>query len=137
MPGIDTFMDRIARIIHNKSTGKIWFSKLDLNYAFGQMKLSKETADQCIFSILGGEMTGQWKMKRGFYGFCDIPNLLQQQIESCLQGINNAFPFLDDVLIVSKGDKEQHKEAVKLVVSKMAERGFSIAKKVRINSSRS
>ena len=37
----------------NKGEGEIWMSKIDLDYAYGQAKLSKEAAKQGFFWLIG------------------------------------------------------------------------------------
>ena len=116
MPNVDVYMDRVARIINEKSDGPVWFSKMDLNYAFGQLKLHPSTTKQCVFNIQGGKMSGQWAMTRGFYGLCDIPNILQDRTDKALNMQENAFPFLDDILITSEGSLTNHLSIVRQII---------------------
>ena len=69
----------------NKGNGDIWMSKIDLDYAYGQAKLSKEAARHCVFSIIGGEFTGHYRFEKGFYGLSDIPTVFQEHIDSVLE----------------------------------------------------
>ena len=55
MPNIEDLMDRIAELISAKKPGKIWFSSIDLRYAYGQLQLSLKTAEQCNFALVGAE----------------------------------------------------------------------------------
>ena len=47
-----------AKITQNN--GQIWMSKIDLDYAYGQAKLSAEASRHCVFSIIGGDSTGHY-----------------------------------------------------------------------------
>ncbi len=58
MPNIDDLVDRLAEIIKSTIPGRVRFSKIDLRYAYGQLKLARETARQCSFSVSGGSATG-------------------------------------------------------------------------------
>ena len=55
-------------------------SKIELDYAYGQAKLSAAAARHCVFSIIGGEFTGHYRFKKSFYGLADIPTVFQEHI---------------------------------------------------------
>ena len=63
MPNIEDLMDRIAELISAKKPGKIWFSSMDLRYAYGQLQLSLKTAEQCNFALVGGRATGTYRFR--------------------------------------------------------------------------
>ena len=48
MPNLEELISKISAEI-TKSNGDIWMSKNDLDYAYGQAKLSEEAAEHCIF----------------------------------------------------------------------------------------
>ena len=50
-----------------RSSGEIWMSKIDLDYAYGQAKLTAEAAKHCVFSRIGGDFTGHYRFKKGFH----------------------------------------------------------------------
>ena len=80
MPNMEELISKISAEI-TKSNGEIWMSKIDLNYAYGQAKLSKEAAKHCVFSVFGGDFTGNYRFKKGFYGLSDIPIVFQEHID--------------------------------------------------------
>ena len=53
LPSKGTIEEIISNILarNKKSDGKIWMSKIDLDYAYGQAKLSKEASKHCVQSI--------------------------------------------------------------------------------------
>ena len=51
-----------------KNNGDIWMSKIELEYAYGQTKLSIEASKYFVLSIIGGNFTGHYRFKNGFYG---------------------------------------------------------------------
>ena len=59
------------------SEGEIWMSKIDFDYVYGQAKLSREASKHCVFSIIAGELTGQYCFKKGSYGLSDIPTIFK------------------------------------------------------------
>ena len=68
-----------------KGDGAIWMSKIDLDYAYGQAKLSKEAAKHCVFSIIGGDFTGHYRFKKCIYGLSDIHTVFQEHIDAVLE----------------------------------------------------
>ena len=115
MPNIETLMNSISQIITNYKTepaDKIFFSTIDLKYAYSQLNLHPESAKHCNFNIVSGDMTGTYRFKTGFYGLTDMPAEFQKAMDYTLIGLKNIFCFLDDILIVSKGSEDDHFQLV-------------------------
>ena len=74
MPKMEKLIIKFSSKI-TESDGELWMSKIDLDYAYGQAKLSKEESKHCMFSIIGGDFTGHYRYKKGFYGLSDIPTV--------------------------------------------------------------
>ena len=106
MPNMEELISRKSRTIADGETYLICISKLDPDYAYGQMQLSKHAKDLCIFAITGGNFTRYYRFLKGFYGFADIPTIFQEKIDQTLESQHPA--WLDDILIVTKGTKEHH-----------------------------
>ena len=81
-------------------TAQLFISKIDLDYAYGQMKLSDETSRQCVFAITGGKFSGYYRFKKGFYELAKIPAILQEKIDRTLGYSTPA--WLDDILVVNQ-----------------------------------
>ena len=115
MPNIETLMDSISQIITNYKTepaDEIYFSTIDLKYAYSRLNLNPETAKHCNFNIVSGDMTGTYRFKTGFYGLTDMPSEFQKAMDYTLIGLKNTFYFLDDILILSKGSEDDHLQLV-------------------------
>ena len=54
MPNMEELISRISRKIADGPADEIWTSKLDLDYAYGQLLLSREARNLCIFAVTGG-----------------------------------------------------------------------------------
>ena len=100
MPNVDELIDGVSQIVTANTNGKLYFSVLDLKYAYSQLKLTAETAKQCNFNIIGGQATGTYRFLTGFYGLADMPAEFQKAMDSTLNHAENTFCFLDDILIV-------------------------------------
>ena len=83
MPNLFDLIDNAAVTISVLDENKIWFSSIDLKYAYSQIPLSNKASNQCNFKIVGGDVTGSYLCKTGFYGLGDMPNEFQR-IMDCL-----------------------------------------------------
>ena len=79
MPNMEELLNQISVEITKDRTKKLMMSKIDLDYAYGQMMLSEETSRQCVFAITGANFSGYYRFKKGFYGLADIPRIYQEK----------------------------------------------------------
>ena len=113
MPNVDELIDGVSQIVTENKKGTLYFSVLDLKYAYSQLKLAADTARQCNFNIVGGKATGTYRFLRGFYGLADMPAEFQKAMDRTINHAKNTFCFLDDIVIVSKGSEIEHGNLVK------------------------
>ena len=66
MPIMEELLNQISVEITKDRTKKLVISKIDLDYAYGQMMLSEETSRQCVFAITGGNFSATTDSKIGF-----------------------------------------------------------------------
>ena len=110
MPNLDNLLSTLAEIITQDVEGEVWFTSVDLKYAFGQVLLNPELAKHCNFAIIGGKASGIYRFTTGFYGLTVMPTEFQRIMEDILINLQNVFIFIDDILIVTKGTKEEHEK---------------------------
>ena len=68
MPNIDSLIDAISQHINDSKHGEnVYFSTIDLKYAYSQLNLHPDTARHCNFKIIRGDATGTYRFKTGFY----------------------------------------------------------------------
>ena len=127
MPNMEELISRISRKITEGTQGEIWISKLDLDYAYGQLKLSKRARNLCVFTVTGGKFTGYYRFVKGFYGLADIPTIFQEHIDRVLEHKHPA--WLDDIIIVTKGTREQHKNELEETFTKLETAGYRLSEK--------
>ena len=108
MPNMEELLNQISVEITRDRTKELMISKIDLDYAYGQMKLSKETSRQCVFAITGGKFSGYYRFKKGFYGLADIPTIFREKIDRTLKYSTPA--WLDDIIVVTRGDRKEHEK---------------------------
>ena len=85
MPYMEVLFTKISRKIADGPADELWISKFDLDYAYGQLILSRETRNFCIFAVTGGNFTGHYRFLEGFYGLADIPTIFQEKIDQTLE----------------------------------------------------
>ena len=66
MPNMEELLNKLSIEVTRVQNEPFWISKLDLEYAYGQLKLSEETIRQCDFSIAGGNVNGYYRLKKKF-----------------------------------------------------------------------
>ena len=64
MPNLENLMDMIAEKIDGKE-GEVWYSSVDMKYAYVQVPLDESTAKHCNFQIIGGKSTGTCRFVTG------------------------------------------------------------------------
>ena len=126
MPNLLELLDSAAQIITSDKVSDVWFTSLDLKFAFSQIPLSDEVSRQCNFNIVCGEQTGTYRFKTGFYGLTDKPKVFQKAMDNTFQGLSGVFCILDDNLIVSKGSVVDHNILVDKVFARLDEECFAL-----------
>ena len=101
MQSIQHLMDTISKEVRELQS-TLYFSKIDLKYAYSQILLYSDTQKHCNFNILGGKATGTYRLISGFYGLRDLQATFQKAIDFTLNNIKSAHTFLDDIIFITK-----------------------------------
>ena len=125
MPNMEELISRISRKIADGPADKIWISKFDLDYAYGQLTLSRAARYLCIFAVTGGNFTGYYRFLKGFYGLADIPTIVQEKTDQTLENKHPA--WLDDIIVVTKGSKEEHMKELIDVLTILENAGYRLS----------
>ena len=108
MPNIEELMDKVGQTISDKKPRDRFVTTMDLTYAYGQLPLSAETSVQCNFSLIGGRSTGTYRFKTVFNGLTTMPAEFQCAMDCILSEYPQAYAFIDDIWVVTKGTKIDH-----------------------------
>ena len=128
MPNLEGLLNQISVDITRDRTFQLSVSKIDLDYAYGQMKLSKATSRQCVFALFGGKFSGYYRFEKGFYGgLADIPTIFQEKNDRTLGYCTTA--WLDDIIIVTRGNKQDHEKKLFDVLNKLEKAGYLESKR--------
>ena len=125
MPNMHVIIDSAVQIKTKDALGQVWFTSLDLIYAFSQLSLSDLTSSHCNFSILCGEATGTYRFKTEFYGLTDMHTEFQKAMDSTLNGLEGVICYFDDILVVTKGDVYNHNLIADKVMRRLDEEGWA------------
>ena len=126
MPNVDELINGVSQIVTEHKSGTLYFTVLDLKYAYSQLKLAADTAKQCNFNIVGGKATGTYGFLTGFYGLADMPAEFQKAMDRTIKHAKNTFCFLNDILIVSKGNEMEHGTLVESVLKKLDDENLAL-----------
>ena len=119
MPNMHELIGSAAQIITKDIPGQVWFTSLDLTYAFSQLPLSDVTSSHCKFSILYGEVTDTtYRFKTRLYGLTDMLTEFQKAMDCTLNVLEGV---IDNILIVTKGDVSDHNLLVDKVMRRLDE----------------
>ena len=58
MPNMEELLNQITAELSKNDRDPIWISVVDLDYAYGQMKLALETSKHCNFAMTGEKING-------------------------------------------------------------------------------
>ena len=104
MPNLENLMDMIAEKINGKE-GEVWYSSVDMKYAYGQVPLDESTAKHSKFQTIGGKSTGTYRFVTGLYGLPIMPTEFQKLMDITLVNTDCTFVYIDDILIVTNVTK--------------------------------
>ena len=76
-------------------------------------------------AITGGNFTGYYRFLNKFYGLADIPTIFQEKIDQTLENKHPA--WLDDLIVVTKASKEQHKKELIDVLTRLENAGYKLS----------
>ena len=91
------------------------------------MKSSEETSRQCVFALTGGNFNGYYRFEKGFYELADIPTIFQEKIDRTLEYCTPA--WLDDIIVVTRGSKQDHEKKLVDVLNKLEKAGYRASKR--------
>ena len=107
MPNLDNLIEMIAEKIDEKEE-EAWYSSVDMTYAYGQIPLQELTRRHSNFQIVGGKFRGTYPTV--------MPTEFQKLMDITLANVNSVFVYIDDILIVTKGTKQDHLTKVREVM---------------------
>jgi len=113
--------------ILEKIKGCNWFSSLDAKSGYYQLRLAEETKPLKAFSCPPHKHY-EWNVLS--FGLKQSPSIYQRFMDQSFERLNHiCLAYIDDILIFTKGSKEQHLKDVETVLLRVKEKGIVISKK--------
>ena len=126
MPNMEALLNQISTELSRNNHDPIWISVIDIDNAYGEMKLAPETSKHCNFAVTGEIMNRVYRFLKGFYGPADIPTIFQEKID---RSLGHQTPvWLDDIIVVTRGTKEEHTRKLYSVLTKLENEGNKASK---------
>ena len=76
--------------------------------------------------MIAGQANGTHQFQTGFYGLTNMLAEFQKAIDLTLNNEKDTFAFLENILIISHGTKDQHIEKLKRVMDELDEEKIAI-----------
>ena len=127
MPNMEELLNQSSVESTRDRTVQLFISKICLDYAFGQMKLSEETSRQCEFALIGRIFNGYYRFRKWFYGHANIPTIFQEKIHRMPGYCTTA--WLDDIIVKTRGNEQDHEKKLFDVLNKLEKVGYRASKK--------
>ena len=115
----------LVEITRNRTVHLI-IAKIDLDYVYRQMKLSKETSRQSLLAFTGRKFSGDYRFKSNFTDL--LTYLLYFKTND--QTLGYCAPaWLDDIIVGTRENKQNHEKKLFDLLNKMEKAGYRANKK--------
>ena len=95
-------------------------TSLDLNMSYCYIRLSEEASN--LYTIIPPQ--GKYKYKRLPMGVCNSPEIFQEKMNEIFYGIEFIRAYINDLLVITKGNWYDHLNESELVLKKLIENGL-------------
>ena len=105
-----------------KLEGFQWATSLDLNMGYYHILLTPNASRLCTVVL----PWGKYEYLKLPMGLCNSLNIFQEKMSELIQGLEFARAYLDDLLIISKGDFDEHLDQLEVTLTRLSEAGLKI-----------
>src|SRR5687767_1246538 len=95
---------------------------LDLNMGYYHLLLNPNASKLCTVVL----PWGKYEYLRLPMGLCNSPDIFQEKMSELMAGLEFARAYLDDLLIISKGDFNEHLDQLEVALTRLSEAGLKI-----------
>ena len=105
-----------------KLEGFMYATSLDLNMGYYHLMLTPNASRLCTVVL----PWGKYEYLRLPMGLCNSPDIFQEKMSELMAGLEFARAYLDDLLIISKGNFDDHLEQLEQALNRLSEAGLKV-----------
>ena len=95
---------------------------LDLNMGYYHVRLDPDSRKLCTIIL----PFGKFEYQRLPQGLCNSPDIFQEKMAELFDGIEYVRAYIDDLLVLTKGDFDDHLEKLEEVLKRIQEAGLKV-----------
>ena len=107
--------------------GFTYATSLDLNMGYYHIKLTPNSSELCTVVL----PWGKYEYLKLPMGLCNSPDIFQEKMGDLFADLETVRAYIDDLLIVTKGDWQDHLDTLETVLQRLRKAGL----KVNVNKS--
>ena len=105
-----------------KLEGFQYATSLDLNMGYYHIELSPDSKRLCTIVL----PWGKYEYQKLPMGLCNSPDIFQEKTSELMVGLEFARAYIDDLLVVTKGDLQTHLNQLEQVLTRLSEAGLKV-----------
>ena len=105
-----------------KLEGFMWATSLDLNMGYYHILLAPNASRLCTDVL----PWGKYEYLRLPMGLCNSPDIFQEKMSELMAGLEFARAYLNDLLLITKGDLNVHLVQLEKALTRLPEAGLKI-----------
>jgi Reverse transcriptase (RNA-dependent DNA polymerase)/RNase H-like domain found in reverse transcriptase len=105
-----------------KLEGFMHATSLDLNMGYYHIELSRLASSYCTVVL----PWGKYEYARLPMGLCNSPDIFQEKMSDLMTGLEYARAYIDDLLVLSSQDFNDHLQKLEVVLSRLRQAGLKI-----------
>ncbi len=108
--------------ILQKLEGFQFATSLDLNMGYYHIELSPNSSRLCTIVL----PWGKYEYLKLPMGLCNSPDIFQEKMSELMEGLEFCRAYIDDLLVVSKGNFTNHLEHLEQVLTRLSAAGLKV-----------
>ena len=105
-----------------KLEGFTYGTSLDLNMGYYHIELSPDSKKLCTIVL----PWGKYEYQRLPMGLCNSPDIFQEKMGNLMQDLEYVRAYIDDLLVITKGDWADHLTKLEQVLVRLQEAGLKV-----------
>ena len=124
MPNMEELLNQILVELSRDRTLQLFISKKTLRLRIRPDEIIRRNKSTMRIRNNRGKFSGYYRFKKGFYGLADIPTIIQEKNDLLLEYSMANITWLDDIIIVNRGSKQEHETNLFDILNKLEQAGY-------------